>query len=116
LLACFIQEGHEGPGLLWSQIKLTSYAFSDMHINGEFDNRLGTGFFLRIFSCVVTYRTGAGRRLYMSRDHVVDRRVFVGGTKLWFKMQILDFFSKKKTPIDSVSNLLHATKSPKCQK
>jgi len=51
--------------MLWSQIKLTSYDFSDLHITGEFDNRPGTGRFLRIFSCVVTYRTGAGRRLYI---------------------------------------------------
>jgi len=49
--------------MLWSQIKLTSYDFTDLHITGEFDNRPGTGRFLRIFSCVVTYRTGAGRRL-----------------------------------------------------
>jgi len=49
--------------MLWSQIKLTSYDFTDLHITGEFDNRLGNGRFLRIFSCVVTYRTGAGRRL-----------------------------------------------------
>jgi len=45
--------------MLWSQIKLTSYDFSDLHITGEFDNCPGTGRFLRIFSCVVTYRTGA---------------------------------------------------------
>jgi len=51
--------------MLWSQIKVTSYDFSDLHISGEFDNRPGTGRFLRNFSCVVTYRTGAGRRLYM---------------------------------------------------
>jgi len=51
--------------MLWSQIKLTSYDFSDLHITGEFDNRPGAGRFLRIFSCVVTYRTGAGRRLYI---------------------------------------------------
>jgi len=25
--------------MLWSQIKLTSYDFSDLHITGEFDNR-----------------------------------------------------------------------------
>jgi len=50
--------------LLWSQIKLTSCDVSDLQITGEFDNRPGTGRFLRIFSCVVTYRTGAGRRLY----------------------------------------------------
>ena len=43
--------------MLWSHIKLTSYDFSDVHITGEFDNRPGTGRFLRIFSCVVTYRT-----------------------------------------------------------
>jgi len=51
--------------MLRSQIKLTSYDFSDVHITGEFDNRPGTGRFLRIFSGVVTYRTGAVRRLYM---------------------------------------------------
>ena len=51
--------------MLWSQIKLTSYDFSDVHITGEFDNRPGIGQFLRIFSCVVTYHTGAVRRLYM---------------------------------------------------
>ena len=49
--------------MLWSQIKLTSYDFTDLHITGEFNNRPGTGRFLRIFSCVVTYRTGAGWRL-----------------------------------------------------
>jgi len=53
------------PVMLRSQIKLTSYDFSDLHITGEFDNRPGTGRFLRICLCVVTYRTGAGRRLYM---------------------------------------------------
>ena len=51
--------------MLWSQIKLASFDFSDLHITGESDNRPGTGRFLRIFSCVVTYRTGAGRRLYI---------------------------------------------------
>ena len=51
--------------MLRSQIKLTSYDFSDVHITGEFDNRPGTGRFLKIFSGVVTYRTGAVRRLYM---------------------------------------------------
>jgi len=51
--------------MLWSQIKLTSDNFTDLHITGKFDNHLGTGGFLRIFCCVVTYRTGAGRRLYM---------------------------------------------------
>jgi len=51
--------------MLRSQIKLTSYDFSDLHITGEVDNRPGTGHFLRIFFCVVTYRKGAGRRLYM---------------------------------------------------
>jgi len=51
--------------MLRSQIKLTSYDFSDVYITGEFDNRPGTGRFLRIFSGVVTYRTGAVRRLYM---------------------------------------------------
>jgi len=53
--------------MLWPQIKLTSYDFSDMHITDEFENCLGTGRFLRISSCVVTYRIGADRRLYM--DH-----------------------------------------------
>ena len=50
--------------MLRSQIKLTSYDFSGLHITGKFDNRPGTGPFKKI-SCVVTYRTGAGRRLYM---------------------------------------------------
>ena len=31
--------------MLWSQIKLTSDDFSDVHITGEFDNRPGTGRF-----------------------------------------------------------------------
>jgi len=48
-----------------AMVKLTSYDFSDLHITGEFKNRPGTGRYLRIFSCVVTYRTRAGRRLYM---------------------------------------------------
>jgi len=52
------------PVMLWPQIKLTSYDFSEVHITGEFDNRPGTGRFLRNFSCVVTYSTGAGSRLY----------------------------------------------------
>jgi len=43
--------------MLWSQINMTSYDFTDLHITGER--------FLIIFSCVVTYRTGAGRRLYI---------------------------------------------------
>jgi len=30
--------------MLWSQIKLTSYDFSDVHITGEFNNRPGTIF------------------------------------------------------------------------
>ena len=47
--------------MLWSHIKLTPYDFSDLQITGECDNRPGTGRFLRIFSCVVTYRTGAVR-------------------------------------------------------
>ena len=58
--------------MLWSQIKLTSYDFSDLHITGEFDNRPGTRQFLRIFSCVVTYRTGAGRHMYRYMITVVD--------------------------------------------
>jgi len=49
--------------MLWSQIKLTSYDFTNLHITGKFDNRPGTGRFFRIFSRVVTYRTGARRRL-----------------------------------------------------
>jgi len=44
-----------------------------VHITGEFDNRPGTGRFLRIFSCVVTYRTGAVRRLYMKTSADVVR-------------------------------------------
>ena len=69
--------------MLRSQIKLTSYDFSDLHITGEFDNRPGTGRFLRIFFCMVTYRTGAGRRLYMktsvdARPGTVRRRTVPG--------------------------------------
>jgi len=37
-------------------------------IDGEFGNRLGTERFLR--SCLFTYRTGAGRRLYVCPDDV----------------------------------------------
>ena len=51
--------------MLWSQMKLTSYDFSDLHITGEFDNRPGTGGFFRNLYWVVTYRTGACRRLNM---------------------------------------------------
>ena len=51
--------------MLWLQIKLTSYDSSDVHITGEIDNRPGTRRFLTIFFCVVTYRTGTVRRLYM---------------------------------------------------
>ena len=51
--------------MLRLQIKLTLYDFSDLHITGEFDNRPGTGIFFRMFSCVVTYHMGAGRRLFM---------------------------------------------------
>jgi len=47
--------------MLWSQIKLTPHDFSVSRV----DNHPGTVRFLWIFSCVVTYRTGAGRRLYM---------------------------------------------------
>ena len=69
--------------MLRSQIKLASYDFSNLHITGEFDNRPGTGRFLRIFSCVVTYRTGASRRLYMktsadARPGTVRRRTVPG--------------------------------------
>jgi len=35
--------------MLWSQLKLTSYDFSDLHVTGEFDNRPSTGRYLRIF-------------------------------------------------------------------
>ena len=59
--------------MLRSQIKLTSYDFSDLHITGEFDNRPGTGRFLRIFFCVVTFRTGAGRCLYIKTSAGVVR-------------------------------------------
>jgi len=58
--------------MLRSQIKLTSYDFIDLHITGEFDNRPGTGRFLRIFFCVVTYPTGAGRRLFMKTSADAD--------------------------------------------
>jgi len=35
--------------MLWSQIKLTWYDFTDLHITGEFDNRPGIGRFLKNF-------------------------------------------------------------------
>jgi len=38
--------------MIWSQIKLTSYDLTDLHITGEFDNRPGTGRFLKKFSWV----------------------------------------------------------------
>jgi len=50
--------------MLWSQIKLAPYNFSDLQITGEFDNQPGTGRFFGNF-LVVTYRTSAGRRLYI---------------------------------------------------
>jgi len=31
--------------MLWPQIKLTSYDFSDVHITGEFDNRRAPDYF-----------------------------------------------------------------------
>ena len=69
--------------MLRSQIKLTLYDFSHLHITGEFDNRPGTGQSLRIFFCMVTYRTGAGQRLYMktsadARSGTVRRRTVPG--------------------------------------
>jgi len=69
--------------MLWSQIKLTSYDFSDVHITAESDNRSGTGRYLRIFFCIVTYRTGAVRRLYIetsagARPGTVRRRTVPG--------------------------------------
>ena len=85
-----VTEGHSLPRqlpatccMLRSQIKLTSYDFSDLNITGKFDNRPGTGRFLRIFFCVVTYRTGAARRLYMktsadARPGTVRRRTVPG--------------------------------------
>jgi len=53
------------------------------NVECKFDNRPGTGQFLRILSCVVTYRTGAGRRMYMktsadARSGSVRRRTVPG--------------------------------------
>jgi len=48
--------------MLWLQTK-TSHDLNEFHITSEFDNRAPDD--LKDFSCVVTYRTGAGRRLYM---------------------------------------------------
>jgi len=50
---------------LWSQINLKPCDFSDLQITGQFDYHLGTGQFLRIFSCMGTFRTGAGQHLYI---------------------------------------------------
>jgi len=55
--------------MLWSHIKLTSYDITNLHITGEFDNRPCTGRFLRIFSCVATYRTGTVRRCKRSAGY-----------------------------------------------
>ena len=49
----------------WLMILSKNVRFQRFVKTGEFDNRLGTGRSLRIFPCVVTYRTGARRRLYM---------------------------------------------------
>jgi len=51
--------------MLWSQIKLTPYDFSDLQTTGDFNNRPGTRRFLKKFPSVFKYRTGAGRCLYM---------------------------------------------------
>jgi len=61
--------------MLWSQIKLTTSDFSDLHITGEFDNRPDTGRFLRHFSFVITYRTVPGQRRKKSTRH---RRILGG--------------------------------------
>ena len=49
----------------WSQIKLTSYDFSDLHITGEFDNRPDTG---TKYSSSRRCRTVPGRRCYRSAE------------------------------------------------
>ena len=59
--------------MLWSQIKLTPYDFSDLQITGEFKNGRSSGRFLKNFSCVVTDRMDAGRRLYMKTLAGVER-------------------------------------------
>ena len=46
--------------MLWSQMQLTPYDFSDLQIDGEFDNRPGTGRFLRILNDI-------GRAPYSAR-------------------------------------------------
>ena len=51
--------------MLWSQMKLSPYDFSDLRITDKFENRPATGLFLTVFPRVVTYFTGKGRRLYM---------------------------------------------------
>jgi len=43
---------------------MTQYDFSDLQLTGEIKNLQGTVRFLTCFICVVTYRTGADRRLY----------------------------------------------------
>jgi len=58
--------------MLWSQLKLKPDDLSDLQITGELENRSGTGRVLRFFSCVVTYRTGADRRLYLYMITLAD--------------------------------------------
>jgi len=87
--------------MLWVKIKLTSYDFSDLQITGEFDNRPGKRRFLRIFSCVVTYRTGAGRRLNMitSTDYSCLRPGAVESYDVWWKR-------RPTAPVDDLWPLL----------
>jgi len=48
--------------MLWSQIKLTLYDFSDLQLSGKFENGPGTGRLLTCFQCVVINRTPYGAR------------------------------------------------------
>jgi len=50
--------------MLWSQIKIPPNNFSYLQITSEFENCQTPDIFSAFFPCVVTFRTGAGRRLY----------------------------------------------------
>jgi len=92
--------------MLWSQIKLTSYDFSDLHITDEFDNRLGTGRFLRIFSCVVTYRMGGDPRLYMETYGKHQWNNFHQRTLLMSGLRIYSLFCPSAVNDEPSGNLL----------
>jgi len=80
--------------MLWSHVKLMPYSFSDLQITGKFDNRPGTGSFLRFFSCVVTYRSLPGRHWKRLTGHrTVPGRFYV----TWMKHFHMQWYINIKT-------------------